>query len=435
MSKIAGRNPVKKAFLMVLLVLLSLFPLIFWIQEILYAQAAATVIYLLSRMFALVGFIALFLQFLIGAKLKVLEKGVGLDKMFKLHRRMGIGGWSLVFLHLSVMLIFELGIIGSLSLSIPKLVGIIAFMLLTLTAVVALFYKPLGMKYETWKYIHWINYAIIIAVFIHSVLMGSTLSSYPALLGYWIALISIYGIVMLYKLVHFLLRERRRYQVVSVSPQTHDINVLELSGPVIRHDPGQFLFITPVHNGKQLPSHPFTISSAPGEDTVRLSIKEVGDFTSKIKNFSPNDFAYIDAPYGVFTLPDDESLGLVFLAGGIGITPFMSMLRYLSANRSSRPVLLIWGNKSRKDVAFQKELEDMQNTLVDFKFVHVMSEDEEWEGEKGFIDKQLLDKYIDSYEGKAFFFCGPPIMMQKLKKLFAEIDIKGSRIYFERFAL
>jgi predicted ferric reductase len=425
----------KKVILLILLVLLSLFPLIFWLQEILYAQAAATIIYLLSRMFALVGFVALFLQFLIGAKLKVLERGIGLDKMFKLHRKMGIGGWTLVFLHLTVMLIFELGIIGSLSLSIPKLVGIVSFMLLTLTALVALFYKRFGMRYETWKYIHWLNYAIIIAVFIHSVLMGSTLSSYPLLLGYWIALISVFGIVMLYKLIHFLLREKRRYQVVSVTPETHDINVLELSGPMIRHDPGQFLFIAPVHNGKRLPSHPFTISSAPGEETVKLSIKEVGDFTSKIKDFGSNDFAYIDAPYGAFTLPDDESLDLVFLAGGIGITPFMSMLRYLAARESSRPILLIWGNKTKKDIAFKDELEAMQEKLAQFKIVHVMSDDEEWKGEKGFIDKKLLDKYIDSYKGKAYFFCGPPIMMQKLKRLFDEIDITGSRVYFERFAL
>jgi len=182
-------------------------------------------------------------------------------------------------------------------------------------------------------------------------------------------------------------------------------------------------------------SHPFTISSSPTRDELSISVKSVGDFTSTIRDTKTSDVAYIDKPYGVFSFLNHDTKNLVFIAGGIGITPFISMLRYIYDKRLERNVILIWGNKTSKDVAFGDELEKMSSEMPSLKVIHVMSGQDDWQGEKGYVDAEKVKKYVTDLGNTQFFVCGPPVMMSKIVKMLKGLDVPGNRIHYERFAL
>lgn len=97
-------------------------------------------------------------------------------------------------------------------------------------------------------------------------------------------------------------------------------------------------------------------------------------------------------PHGIFGFLDHDAPNLIFIAGGIGITPFMSMLRYIHDRKLKRNITLIWGNKTERDIVFRDELEKITMGMPSLKVIHVMSEQDDWPGEKGLIDAEKLRK-------------------------------------------
>lgn len=147
--------------------------------------------------------------------------------------------------------------------------------------------------------------------------------------------------------------------------------------------------------------HPFSMSSN-GDDLERIefSIKALGDFTNTIKDVPSGTKAFLDGPYGVFTTDRyEDSAGFVLIAGGIGITPMMSMLVTAANRKDERPYLLIYASKKWEDITYREELEQLQQKL-DLKVLHVLREPpEDWSGKKGYVDKQLLERYIPRRRG------------------------------------
>ena len=153
----------------------------------------------------------------------------------------------------------------------------------------------------------------------------------------------------------------------------------------------------------------------------------------KSPKLDAGDYALIDAPYGRFSFLHFPAADYLFIAGGIGITPFMSMLRYMRDNRITKKVLLLWGNRTEQDIVFGAELTQMAQTLTDLQVVHVMSNSSNQNGENGFIDAALIKKYGGNFSGKEIFICGPPIMMKLVLKALKSLKVRKKQIHFERF--
>ena len=128
----------------------------------------------------------------------------------------------------------------------------------------------------------------------------------------------------------------------------------------------------------------------PTQKNLSITVKVVGDFTSRLSEIKAPSVALIDMPYGNFSFLNHPAEEFVFIAGGIGITPFMSMLRYVRERKEHNPILLIWANKHEKDISFRNELNDMEQAMPFFKVVHILSRQDNWPGEKGHIDKERL---------------------------------------------
>jgi predicted ferric reductase len=205
--------------------------------------------------------------------------------------------------------------------------------------------------------------------------------------------------------------------------------------------PGQFQFVT-LLRGRGLPveEHHFTISSSPTETGYHAStIKESGDFTATIGQTRAGDSALIQAPFGRFSyLLHPEAQDLVYIAGGIGITPLMSNLRHMRDTRATRRVLLLYANKTEADIVFREELARMElGSKPDLRVVHVLSRPgEAWQGETGHLDQEKLARLCgDRLAASTFFLCCPPAMIESLVPILRNLGVPDSRISYEYFSL
>ncbi|MEK7398507.1 MAG: ferredoxin reductase family protein [Candidatus Poribacteria bacterium] len=392
-------------------------------------------IYDFGRILGLAGFILIFFQYVMSSRIKLIERGVGLDKIMRLHRRWGIIGLISIIIHPIAILGGNLLQGDKTVLFSPlKIIGFVALTFLCLAAGAAILYKYTHIKYETWKNVHRIIYAVFPLAFFHSIRLGSNTKN-PILRVYWWILLVFYLAILLYKIwMRFHVR-RFPFNITRILQETHDTWSLFFQGKVKSYKPGQFLFIQLLKNGKVSESHPFTISSSPTRDEVSISVKSVGDFTSTIRNAKTSDLAYVDKPYGVFSFLNYDAKNLVFIAGGIGITPFISMLRYIYDSKLDKNITLIWGNKSSADIAFKDELEKMASEMPLLKVIYIMSGQQDWQGEKGYVDAEKIKKYVLDFNDTQFFVCGPPVMMNNVIKALKQLGVSKKYIHFERFAL
>jgi len=210
---------------------------------------------------------------------------------------------------------------------------------------------------------------------------------------------------------------------------------------IFRYFPGQFIFVTLLRR-KGLPKeeHPFTISSSPADRSyLSITAKESGDFTSTLGSTKPGDRASVMGPFGRFScslLPPSDKY--VFIAGGIGITPFMSMLRDMRLRSIEKEILLIYCNRTEKDIVFSEELRELSESTssTDLRIIHLLSKPEHsWTGEKGRLNIEKLRKFVSDLSGKSFYVCGPPPMMNSVEKSLKRMGVETENIHIEKFSL
>ncbi|MFW5776869.1 MAG: ferric reductase-like transmembrane domain-containing protein [Spirochaetota bacterium] len=426
-------NTTKRNLLYLLALVLLAIPVIEWARVSYLSVQWPTILYDASRLLAVLGFVVLFFQYVLASRVRAFESSLGLDRLIHVHRKTGIAALALLFLHGVLYSSYEL-VRGFLTLGWQKLLGIGALVLLIAVAGAAILWKSLGWRYETWKRVHYASYVILPLGFLHALLLGTTVSSSPVTRIYFIVLLALYVLVVASRIVKRLQVRANPYTVSDVRRESHDVVSLRFNGPVPAFAPGQFMIVNLFRGSGYSESHPYTISSGPDEEHLRLSAKGIGDFSRSLAEVAPGTRALIEAPYGVFSYDNAPGDSLVFIAGGIGITPFLGQLSALRSRGEQRKVRLIWGNKTRDDIAFADELDAAGEYLDDFALVHVLSNDE-WDGETGFVDESIVRKYVDDVDRAQFFVCGPPIMMEKLIPTLRDMGVSDARLHYERFAL
>jgi predicted ferric reductase len=410
-------------------------PTVFWVSGFLASESLTDYPCAIGRLLALVGFVLVLFQIALSSRLKWIERNIGLDKLFGIHRTAGVIGFAFMLSHPIFHFSSDLLSLGTVILLWPMAIGLTALLIVIVTAGSAILYRRLRLRYGTWKKMHWVNFIAPPVIFAHSLLLGSDIRDQQPLRVFWFVLGGLYVALVGSILWNRIQVRRHPFRVTDVVQETRDTWSLHFKNRRVNHKPGQFLIVSLIRKGRAEEPHPFTLSSSPTSDALSISVKAVGDFTSTIKDTTTADHAYIDAPYGVFSFLNYDAPNLVFIAGGIGITPFMSMLRYMADEKLERNVLLIWGNKTEQDVAFRSELEQMAAAMPCLRIVHVMSNQQDWPGEKGYVDARLLRKYLDGVENPQVFVCGPPVMMTKVIRALQEIGVPKGRIHYERFAL
>ncbi|MFW5867410.1 MAG: ferric reductase-like transmembrane domain-containing protein [Armatimonadota bacterium] len=393
-----------------------------------------------GRLAAMFATILIMVQFVLGARLKPLDEAFGLDKILKFHRATGTTAVVLATLHPILIYITPQYALGAIGDGIwPEGLGALALAALVVIAVTSIWRKFLNLSYEAWHRIHYLAFVVVILVGAHSLIIGSDMQGGWAMWT-WIALLGAYLLLFVWaRMIRPRLIMVRKWRIDRVAPVSHDTWELDLtprghSG--VRHLPGQFAFLTIHYDDRRDERHPFTIASPPREDgSVSFTIKESGDYTARIGETPEGAHAIVEAAYGQFSHLRHGGDRLLMIAGGVGITPMLSMLRYMAAHGDERPVTLIWGNRTEADILFPNELEGLQEQL-ELRIVHVLSQQPDYDGETGYIDENVLDRVLSEEEllGEVYL-CGPQPMMDLVDEALRALGVEGSRIHSERFEL
>ncbi len=386
-----------------------------------------------------VAFPILALQPVIASRPRILDRLFGLDNVYLFHKTMGMtAGASLLAAFILFASELETHSVTS-WLKIPSVSSLLAAALIA----GALLHRQIGLSYEKWRLTHNVAAIAVIALLFFqgffTARSGVTVKSLWLL--FFLAGVSFY---VNHKFLGPMHRRNNPFSVEDIRQETHNVWTLRIRPPENERRfgflPGQFQFLTFMSAGLPAEEHPFTIASSPGEDGWHAStIKESGDFTSRIGQIKPGDPIAVQAPFGRFsyTLYPDER-DLVFITGGIGITPFMSMLRHMRESGADIKVVLLCSNRTEEDIVFKKELEEISGgSYPHLKVVHVLSRgSESWTGERGHIDADVVKRHIEGSVGdKTFYVCGPPPMMSSLIASIIGLGVPSSKVRSERFAL
>lgn len=401
----------------------------------------------MALMAPLAGYAVLCLQVLTAARIPLFERPFGLDIVLRFHRNMGTFALALIIAHPLLLAAAGggAGLLIGLAVPWPVWIGRITLLALLANVILSLSLKRLGFTFERWRFLHdLLGPLILVLGFIHSGFIGEDLRL-TSLKAFWI--IAFGGAVLLFlyhRIIRPVLLRRRPYRVIGVKAEAPGVWTVTLSPPsgsgVFDYLPGQFHFITFLR-GRGLPveEHHWTISSSPAQEgQVGSTIKALGDFTSTMGETRVGDAAAVQGPFGRFSfLLHPGEMDLVFVAGGIGITPLMSMLRYMQDAGDLRDVLLLYGNRSEGDIVFAGELSRIEASgRPRLRVVHVLSAPGQgWEGERGFVDgEKILRHCSHDFTGKSFYLCGPQGMLDALSSLLLERGVPAGRIRTEIFS-
>ena len=306
--------------------------------------------------------------------------------------------------------------------------------------VMSLWRAQLKIRYEIWHSTHILLAVVaIVAGIIHMIGWGYYLSD-PRKRALWIGL-SIFwiGLLIYVRVIKPLFILRRPYAITEVRKERGDSWTLVMqphrhSG--FRFTPGQFGWLTISGGPFKITGHPFSFSSSAevADGRVEMTIRNLGDLTSRIHEVPVGRRVYIDGPYGAFTIGNPADMH-VLIAGGVGITPMMSMIRTLADRNDKRPVILIYGSGDWESITFREELDALEARL-DLKVVHVLVDPPGgWKGEKGFINADVMMRHLPPpYRDHEYFICGPNPMMDEIENALGEMHVPLERYHSERYS-
>jgi ferredoxin-NADP reductase len=210
---------------------------------------------------------------------------------------------------------------------------------------------------------------------------------------------------------------------------------LALGGRPFSFKPGQYCLVELDINGER-EDRALSIANAPTRPGFLLFATRSGESPYKKVFFSlkPGDTVTVTGPMGRF-IYDEAFPNSILLSGGIGITPLKSMIEYVSDRRLSHSVILLFGNRSPREIPFRKELDELADSNPTFTLVHVVSETagEVWKGEKGRIDERLIRKVVAEVGLARYYICGPPQMVFDLRGILERRGVAQEQIKIENF--
>lgn len=369
-------------------------------------------------------------------------RGLGQDDVLQFHRRTGVFAWALVLAHPLTMFAADP---SSLEYLDPRVAPLragslwLALAAAGLLLATALWRPRFGLSYERWRLLHGALALLVVALGLgHALLVDHYTAG-----GWKKALLAATVGAGLWLLVDTRVlrpwRQRRRpWTVVGTTRERGDATTVRLrpdGHDGLRFVPGRFAWLGLGRSPWRLQQHPFSMASAAGETEVAFTIKAAGDFTAGIADVAAGTRAWLEGPYGAFAWkPGFAPRGAIFVAGGVGITPFLSMLRTARAAGGCEPLWLFYANRDLDGAIAREELEALAQALP-LTLVHVLEEaPADWNGETGRIDAGLLDRHLPAdIGGMLAYVCGPEPMADAVEPVLRARGIPARNLYSERF--
>jgi predicted ferric reductase len=398
----------------------------------------------LGRLTALIGTYLVLLQVLMLARIPILERAVGFDRLTVWHRRNGKLAITLVVAHVPLIIVgyaltmqSPLGAeIRQIYSSFPGMVtATIGTAVLIAVVVSSLVIARRRLSYEAWYLVHLASYAGILLAYFHQIPTGNELSANASQRGYWYGLYAATIVLLVvFRVLAPLARYRRHgLRVAEVRRESRDVVSVYIEGRGLERlgaRGGQFFIWRFLSRGRWWQAHPFSLSSAPDGRRLRITVKDLGDFTSALGDLRPGTRVMADGPFGSFTAERCSDRGVVLIAGGIGIAPLRAMLDEFVAR--GQPVTVIQRARSETELVLRYELvaRAIAGTV---RLIEVVSDCAREPGHELLGDRHLRE-LVPDIESHDVFVCGPPRMMSHVRTTLRSMGIPARHIHSEHFS-
>ena len=354
----------------------------------------------------------------------------GLDKMYLTHRHTGTAAFLLIFVHVLTVPITTTGWALGNYLAVIAFAGIVTIVLITLTPRIPFLNRLTGGDYNDWKKLKRFIGIFFILAFIHSLTVPHPLNALIAIT--WVQIFFIIGTVSYFytELFGGFFKKFLPYKVETVKHPNNsstEVTLRAAKESIQKHRAGQFLFVRFPSDKVLNESHPFTISSGSQEDVLRVTIKASGDFTRHLfGKLQAGMDAVIEGAYGMFDYKTGGQ-NQIWVAGGIGVTPFLSFIRDMGGNLA-HDVDFYYTVRHREEAIFVDEIEAVAKKNPHLK-AHVRFSS---------TDGSLtVDEIVKNAGGNIswhhIYMCGPLPMVQAFEKKFLEAGVATGNIHYEEF--
>lgn len=387
----------------------------------------------LSQLFSLLGITLLSLTFILSGRWRLLEDWFGgLDKVYKVHHL--LGGTAFVFiLHHPLFLVFNtLPFRNSawqylwFSYFWPYNWGLSALYTLTLILICTLI---LNLPYSLWKKIHEFMGLVLLFASLHVITISSDISWFLPL-RYWIffLLILASASVIYRRFLYGFIGPKYSYFVKNIR-KIENIVILELipGHQKLAFNPGQFVFTRFSDLGSE--SHPFSLSGSPEDPGLTISAKVLGDYTGRLKELKLGSLVTLWGPYGKFGEGAMGEKDLLWIAGGIGVTPFLSLLASEVAHPKSRKINFLYCVSRQKEAIFDQKIKSLVSKNPNIKYLKYVSD------LSGRLDIRKIINLTGGVGHKRIMICGPASMMDSLTTQFKSAGVRNKDLFFEDFNL
>lgn len=419
---------------------------------------ASTTLSSLAVCLALMGTSAFALNLLLGAHPSVIDQFFGgLDKMFRVHQINGRVAFLLLLGHAVLMVASRA--IDSMSAALQLLTpsqgwtvffGVLALGSMSVVIALTLYVR---LNHEVFVYVQRAFGFVFMLAALHVFQTPGTKAFSPAL-TYYLAALSIIGLAAFaYRsLFDNVLVKRHDYRVTDVLPLDQEVMeiVMTPEHKRIKYKPGQFLFVTfysdamskelhPFSIESEGPSavitlrpgeiheqfHPFSITSTPEDESLKIVFKEVGDYTHAMRSLEKGTWARVEGPYGGFSYLNLRNARQIWIAGGIGITPFLSMARSLDG--------------SKYEIDFYYSMRSLRNAYLLAEFLRIGARVSNFkvipypEDEFGFLTADVIEERSPDFATSDIMICGPPPMIDAMRSQFYAKGISKKRVHYEKF--
>lgn len=386
----------------------------------------------LGRLAGLISEFLIIIQLFLISRFSLIEKEYGFDKLTDIHKKIGL---FLAIFIVSHPVLLTLGYAESKNISYIKQFinfqigwdnvfgATIAFLIIILTALISVKKIREKIKYEVWYFAHLPLYFAVIIAFGHQINTGDM--SKGGAIFYWFLLnVFTIGILVLYRFIKPMRSYfKHTFVIDKIVKENENVYSIYIGGKNInqyKFNAGQYAALIFMQKNMWF-HHPFSFSDSSNKKYLRFTIKSSGDFTSKIEKLIPGTSVWIDGPLGTFTLNKSVNHKNIFVAGGIGITPILSIIKSLDNKRGS---VLLYSNKTETEINFKEEI---GNSGIETYYFNTALDS------NNRINLQKIIAICPEYKNRDFYICGPIQMTLSLVKDLKNVGVTSEQIHFEKF--
>jgi predicted ferric reductase len=396
----------------------------------------------IGRLTGLLSAYLALVQVLLLARLPWLERVLGFDGLTVWHRLNGKICLYLVLAHVVFITIGyasmdQVGIPTEVSRLLADYPGMVAATVGTVVmigvVVTSLVIVRRRLPYEMWYAVHLLVYAGIALAWVHQIPTGNELTANLAASQYWNSLyIATAALLLWFRFVVPIFQAfRYRLRVSTVTPEGSGVISLRITGRHLERlnaRTGQFFLWRFLTRDRWWAAHPFSLSAAPDGNSLRITVKGVGDFTRRIGEIRPGTRVVAEGPFGVFTDNVRSRDRVLFIAGGIGITPIRAMLEDMQGD-----LIFIYRVIREEDLVFRGELERLARERG--ITLHLVIGDHTHPDARDLLSSNHLRELVPDLGERDVYLCGPPMMMRFLEPNLLGAGVRRKHLHSERFAL